>query len=291
MHRLPHDCSLPDCSSSAGARSHPAPACAAASCPQEVQEQQAAQQRVEKLQERLEQWQGHTSSAKSALLLPVTHCPSIELSALLVLTAFTQQREQNSYVWRSWWLSSSPLTRAPRCRLLQIALMNLDGGIGVERIRAISQNKVQVGSRLSCLSSLTNHKYERQSLPFLCTFCLPLDYAKAEGGCKCGATFGWFCSWTRARKYWKQMFLGGYFFSWKLPIFPETLLTWNTDRTYWILSLALCRKYFSYPIKRNLPSAPQWGNDALLVFLHKERKAKQSNKKPHGLRNHLCFSP
>lgn len=177
MHRLLQDCSFPDCSSSAGARSHPAPACVADSCPQEVQEQQEAQQHVERLQERLGQWQGHTQ-------VPSQPCCSLLLIALLWsflpcwYSLLSPSREQNSYVWRSWWLSPAPLTRAPRCRLLQIALMNLDGGIGAERIRAISQNKVQVGSRLSCLSSLTNHKYERQSLPFLCTFCLPLDYAK-----------------------------------------------------------------------------------------------------------------
>lgn len=56
----------------------------------------SSKQHVEKIQESLGQWQGHAPSANSALLLPVTHCPSIKLSALLVLTALTQQREQNS---------------------------------------------------------------------------------------------------------------------------------------------------------------------------------------------------
>lgn len=76
----------------------PCPSLCCSQLPQEVQEQQAAQLHVEKLQERLGQWQGHAPSAKSALLLPVTHCPSINLSVLLVLAALSQQRGQKSYV-------------------------------------------------------------------------------------------------------------------------------------------------------------------------------------------------
>lgn len=39
--------------------------------------------------------------------------------------------------------------------------MNLDGGVGADRIRAISQNKVQLGSRLSHLSSLTTNMKDK----------------------------------------------------------------------------------------------------------------------------------
>lgn len=155
-------------------------------CPQQEQEQQAAQQQVEKLQERLGQQQGHGPNAKSALLLPVTHCLPQSYQPCWY-SLLSPSRESKILMFEG--VDGFPLLHWPRCRLLKIALMNLAGGNAVDRIRAISQNKVQLRSRLSHLSSLTNHKYERQSLPFLCTFCLPLDHAKAEGGCKCGVIF------------------------------------------------------------------------------------------------------